>query len=165
MEYLTDEQHMNGTRTVFQFGRTICSTAYAVTLQAAIKLVEYYETVDANLDEMLNWVCSHKVDLVCLGVWPQIMTAAETKSNIDHNGDEDVTKAGDHDDRPVIVHPGPAIQYSAWRNARQIIDKGVGSADWIAEWYGSWAVKNGDWEFISTEIAVVDEGRRGKSSF
>ena len=156
VEQLSEQQYLNGTRNVFQHGRTICSTAYAISLEGARKLVKYFEEVDANLDEMLNWVCQHAEDMLCLGVWPPIMTPADTKSNIDHDRNEDVTRAGERDDRPLIVKPGPAIQYSAWRNARRIIDDGAGSDDWIAEWFGSWGWKNGTWDAINTQEAVVE---------
>lgn len=83
---LTKEQHVPGTRTVFQFGRTTCSTAYAISLQGAKKLVEYFKQANRNLDLHLSEVCTGgNSDLTCLGVWPQLITASKSESNIDHN--------------------------------------------------------------------------------
>ena len=155
MPALTEEQYVPGTRSVFQFGKTTCTIGYAVTLQAAKKLVKYFKKVNANVDDMMSWLCTEKQDLVCLAVWPQIMTAADTKSNIDHDKKDDISEKAD--DATYIINAGPGLQYSARRNARRVIDEGARRADWIPEWYGSWAVKNETWDVTETDRLVVEE--------
>jgi len=89
---LTEEQHVPGTRTVFQFDETVCSTAYAISLQGATKLARYFKAANKNLDLQLSDFCSGaargNADMVCLGVWPQIMTNARSESNIHHGPGE-----------------------------------------------------------------------------
>ena len=155
MPALTDEQYVSGTRSVFQFGKTTCTTGYAVTLQGAKKLVKYFKKVNTNVDDMMSWLCTEKHDLVCLAVWPQIMTAADTKSNIDHDRNDEVAEKLDNE--PLVITAGPALQYSAWRNAKHIIDEGAGREGWIPEWNGSWGIKDGSWDVIDTDKVVVED--------
>jgi hypothetical protein len=86
---LTTEQHVPGTRTVYQFDDTVCSTAYAISLQGAMKLTRHFKTANKNLDLQLSDFCSGSArgvaDLLCLAVWPQIMTNARSWSNIEHS--------------------------------------------------------------------------------
>ena len=147
---LGDEQYVPGTRSVFQFGRTTCSTGYAVSNQGAKKLVEYFKDTDDNLDLKLSSVCSGRADMTCLGVWPQIITAANTKSNIAHDGNGDQTSPNPGDEK---VRPGPALQYSARVNSELILDSGgyVPQPEWLAEWDTCWGLnptKNGTWDMM-----------------
>lgn len=150
---LTAEQHVHGTRNVFQFGKTTCMTAYAITFSGAVKLVKYFEKLNANVDGMLSWLCSNMEDLVCLAMWPQNMTAADTKSNIDHDMDDVVARAK-LGEEPVVIKPGPGLQYSAWRYAGKILDEGAGR---IAERYACWTVNESGWDFRVRIEGVVDE--------
>lgn len=144
---LTSEQHTPGTRTVFQFGRTTCTTGYAISNAGAHKLVKYFQETDENVDNKLSSVCSSRVDMTCLGVWPQIISAAETKSNIDHGEGDDIKAL-----KP-IVKAGPALQYSARVNSLQIMKAGgyVPKQQWVGEWDTAWGinpVKNGTWDLM-----------------
>ena len=84
---------------------------YAIILQGAIELVECFQKTKTNVDGQMSRLCITKEDMVCLSVWPHFITAVNTKSNIDHDGDDHV--AQDHDSSPIIVNHGPALQYSA----------------------------------------------------
>lgn len=52
---------------------------------------------------------------------------------------------------------GLAIQFSARMNAKQVLEKGIGRADWKAEWDTSWAEKNGTWDMINRKKIMIDE--------
>ena len=154
---LTDEQHIFGTRSLFQFGRTTCTTSYAISLSAAKKLVQYFKTTNEGLDETLSRVCTTKEDMVCLAVWPQVMLAADTKSNIDHFHAGRIAKEGEMENQPIVVKPGPSIQYSAWMNAERILAMGEEREEWVPEWKGTWVERNGSRVFDVRERAVLDE--------
>lgn len=64
----TKEQHVPGTRAVFQFGRTTCTSGYAISRPGAIKLVQYFREGNENLDIRLSSVCRKCPDMTCLGV-------------------------------------------------------------------------------------------------
>lgn len=89
---LTEAQHVPGTRTVFQFDATVCSTAYAISLEGALKMTQYFKAANGNFDLQLSDFCSGSAggsaNMVCLGVWPQIMTNTESTSNIKHKQGE-----------------------------------------------------------------------------
>ena len=98
--------------------------------------------------------------MICLGIWPQVFTAASTLSNIDHSGNGDTVGGGqgkgngdddDDDEREeeLTPDPGPALQFSARVNAKAILIHGRGSSDWKAEWDTMWAVRNGSWEEVA----------------
>lgn len=128
-----------------------------MTLQGAIKLVKYFKTANEGLDETLSRVCTTKEDMVCLAVWPQVHLASITASNIDHDGDKNVTEKGELEHRPIAVEAGPSIQYSAWRNAGRIIEEGAGPDEWVPEWNGTWIFEDGKRVFNETERAVFDD--------
>ena len=173
---LTGEQHVPGTRSVYQFGRTTCSTGYAVSHEGAKKLVEYFKNTNENVDLQLSGVCARRVDMTCLGVWPQVVTAADTKSNIDHSGKGDSAggkKQDDDDDDDddqekkkgeIVVSAGPAIQYSARVNAKEIMKNfSLAREEWVAEWDTCWGLKNGTWDMIKlNETAARDEDEAKK---
>lgn len=144
-----DEQHRPGTRIVFQFGGTVCSTGYAITYAGAVKLVESFKEATENLDLQLSAVCGNSKDMICLGVWPQVITAASSHSNIEHPDGE---VADWREQEKVEVHAGPALQYSARVNA-EVVQKGLGKEDWIPEWNTTWALVHDEWKEVSFEEA------------
>lgn len=145
----TEEQHRHGTRTVFQLRGAVCSTAYAISYHGAVKLVDYFKETDSNIDLALGWFCDHKVDMACVGVWPQVITAASTKSNIEHP-DGEVAGSGYKEE----ASPGPALQYSARVNSQAVI-QGFGEDHWKPEWNSTWAMKNGNWSLVSFQEAKI----------
>jgi hypothetical protein len=145
----TDDQHREGTRTVFQIRGAVCSTAYAISYQGAGKLVNYIKKTNSNIDLALGWFCDHMVDMACVGVWPQVITAASTKSNIEH-ADGETAGAGFKED----ASPGPALQYSARVNS-QLVMKGQGREKWIPQWNSTWVMNNGNWSLVSFKEAKI----------
>ncbi|KAL9099742.1 MAG: hypothetical protein Q9163_004808 [Psora crenata] len=148
---LEPDQRPRGTRSLFLFARTTCSTAYAISLRGARKLAASFTAdVNENLDIQLSHLCTTTTDLVCLGVWPQVFTAAATLSNIDHTGEGDQADGtlGDGDDDDA-ARPGPALQFSARVNAKGVLDHGTDPQQWKAEWDTMWtAGTNGTWEEV-----------------
>ena len=141
------EQHRPGTRMVFQLTRTVCSTAYAISYAGAVKLVDYFKEGQENLDLMLATYCRDKKDLACLGVWPQVITAASSHSNINHpNGEVAPVNAMEE----IEVNAGPGLQYSARINAA-IVMKGLGRESWHPEWNATWTMKNDEWSEVTFE--------------
>lgn len=169
---ISSEQHTPGTRMVFQFGRTTCTTGYAISTRGAQKLVGYFKETNDNIDLKLSSVCSSRPDMTCLGVWPQVITAAETKSNIDHSAEEDHNESSEESEPepPPEVEAGPALQYSARVNSHQILQAGghVPKKDWKGEWDTCWGVnpaKNGTWDLMRinrTSGEVIFEERKAK---
>ena len=153
-----DEEHRPGTRTVFQIGGTVCSTAYAISYQGAVKLVEYFKQTNTNVDLALSNFCNSKVDMACVAVWPQVVTAASTKSNIEHP-DGETAGAGFRE----AASPGPALQYSARVNSELVL-QGLGRESWIPQWNSTWAMKHGNWSLVSfpeaKKIAEAEEVQR-----
>ena len=144
---LFGDQHKYGTRGVFQFARTTCSTGYAISNRGAHKLVKYFQETNENLDIELSRACSSHADMTCLGVWPQFFTNAPSASSIDHSGQGD-TAPGSTDGEGTQYKPGPALQFSARVNAFGIMDDGWGPEDWIPEWDTMWGDDNGTWAML-----------------
>ncbi|KAG8525285.1 uncharacterized protein KY384_008929 [Bacidia gigantensis] len=136
---LNADQHIPGTRALYQFQRTTCSTAYAITLPGAKKLAKYFKEADNNLDLELSGVCARHADMVCLAVWPQVITACQSDSNIAHSGAGDIVNTPDDGDGPSDVKAGPALQFSARKNAERIMRDGKGRDDWKSQWDTMWA--------------------------
>ena len=149
-----EKQQTPGTRTVYPFTNCVCSTAYAISHAGAVKLEQEFHHGSLNLDQHLATSCRENQDLTCLGVWPQVITAAATKSNIEHPTDEVANSGGE-------FNVGPALQYSARKNAAKIIN---GSADdeWEAQWNYTWREKDGMWRQVDFQEAKRLDLNRGK---
>ncbi len=157
----SDEQHRPGTRIVYQASHTVCSTAYAISYAGAVKLVEYFKVAEDNLDLALSAYCRDKKDLTCLGVWPQVITAASSHSNIEHPHGE-VAPASIVE--TVEVHAGPGLQYSARINA-EVVQKGLGKESWIPEWNSTWAMVHNEWKEVSfKEAKELEEVQRWENA-
>ena len=141
-----DDQHVPGTRMVYSLRGGVCSTAYAISYQGAVKLIKYFQEVGDNIDLALGWYCDHMIDVACVGVWPQVITAAASHSNIQHP-DGEVAPGQDDDE---AIHPGPALQYSARVNAQKAM-QGLGQEHWKPEWNFTWVMKNNDWTLVTFE--------------
>lgn len=124
--------HPKGTRLVFEFELTICTSAYAISQKGAIKLRKFLDESNLNIDLRMETLCKDEPSLTCLAVWPQVITAAPSESNIQHpKGEQAPGTAVDGLDHGITV--GPAIQYSARRNADALL-KGLGRNKWVKEW-------------------------------
>ena len=158
-----DEQHRPGTRILYQFQSAVCSTSYAISYSGAVKLVELFKKGNENLDLELMIRCNQRVDLTCLAVWPQIVTAAGSRSNIEHPENETADLESQVDEA-FSVPPGPALQYSARVNADQVISKGLGRASWIAQWNSTWVMINSTWTLVSFDDAdLLKKGEKMKN--
>lgn len=124
-------QHPVGTRIVFEFKMTTCTSGYAISNQGARKLKTFLKESNTNIDIRMWNLCSQEPSLLCLSVWPQVITAAPSESNIKHKAGETAPGA-DVEDPSKEVTAGPSIKYSARRNAR-IVQKGLGPDKWISE--------------------------------
>ena len=125
-------QHPNGTRAVFEVGLAVCAWGYALTKAGAIKLIKFLEEAERPVDVKMWQYCGSKDTLTCLGVYPQIISGAPSKSNIEHREGE-IAPLIEMDHSKGGYLPGPGLQYSARRNAH-IVAKGLGPEFWINEW-------------------------------
>lgn len=126
------EIHPKGTRLVFEFQLTICTSAYAISQKGAVKLSKFLEETNLNIDLRMETLCNDEPSLICLGVWPQVITAAPSESNIKHPEAEQAPGTA-VDGNETGITAGPAIEYSARRNA-DILLKGLGRNQWVKEW-------------------------------
>ena len=135
---LEQDQYIPGTRALYQFTRTTCSTGYAISLDGAIKLNRTFHDAWQNIDMQLSSYCNDQTGLVCLSIWPQIFTAAQSHSNIEHTGKGDVADLGkpekSEDGRPT---GGPGLQFSAWKNADLLL-RGIERDKLVASWDTMW---------------------------
>ncbi len=147
-----DDQHVPGTRMVYSLRGGVCSTAYAISYQGAVKLIKHFQNTGDNIDLALGWFCDNMIDMACVGVWPQVITAAPSHSNIVHPDGE---IAQSEDDQPI--NPGPALQYSARVNAQKAL-QGLDQEHWKPEWNFTWVTKNNEWKLINfDEYKVIKE--------
>lgn len=131
VEKPTSYQRLPGTRTVFEVSIASCTWGYAISNRGAVKLRKFLEEAERPIDCRLDRLCDDEPSLTCIGVYPQVISSAPSKSNIDHSllGDSPPIEV----DRTKEGHlPGPAVQYSARRNAH-IIAQGLGRDSWISE--------------------------------
>lgn len=122
-------QHPDGTRLVFEFTMTTCTSGYAISNQGAHKLKKFLAESNDNIDVRMWRLCNDENTLLCLGVWPQVITAAPSESNIKHK-DGDTAPGMDIEAKKISA--GPALQYSARRNAL-VVQQGLGRDKWIKE--------------------------------
>lgn len=118
-----------GTRIVFQMRKTVCTTGYAMSLQGARKFEKHFREANSPIDLKMWGHCENDPKLACLSVWPQIISMAESKSNIQHTGGG---QSFGHEAEEEKVVAGNGIQVSARVNANK---KTAGdSQKWIWEW-------------------------------
>ena len=81
-------------------------------------------------------------------MWPQVINAAVTATNIDHKAGEIVTG------QMAVTgwYPGPSIQYSARWNAEKVL-KGSPMEEWDPQWNTTWALKDDSWTQVGFEEA------------
>ena len=128
----THFQRPEGTRIVFESDFTVCAYGYAMTLRGATKMAKYLRESKTTIDLQMTYLCSVHAELTCLTVWPQVVPAAPSRSNIAHPPIDTVPEMNVQ--TPMKMNtPGLGLQYSARRNsvAGQM---GLGRDEWIAEW-------------------------------
>ena len=119
-----------GTRIVFQMRKTVCTTAYMISNQGARKFEKIFREANSPIDLKIWSDCEHNPDLSCLGVWPQIISMAESKTNIKHT---EGGQAFGHEVTEEKVVAGNGIQISARVNAKEGLAQ-LGPDHWKAEW-------------------------------
>ena len=144
-----DEQRRPGTRSVFPLNFAVCSTAYAISNAGAVKLEKEFREGSDNIDLRLADICRNNQNVNCLGVWPQLITAAVTKTNIEHPLGEIVTGEVEVTD----WSPGPGLQFSARLNAGKVLKGSLSMEEWDSQWNSTWALKNETWSQVSFEEA------------
>ena len=119
-----------GTRIVYQLDTTVCTTSYAISNQGAHKFEEIFHEANSPIDLKIWDACANNPRLACLAVWPQIISMAESKSNIKH------TEGGlsfGHEITEEKIIAGKSIQVSSRVNANLGLgDKGPEGWKW--EW-------------------------------
>ena len=132
-----------------------------ISLAGAKKLINLSKNAKYSLDSFISDSCREDINLTCLGIWPQIITATSTKSNIDH--DQGGAKPGDLGELEEEVKPGPGLQFSARVNARGVLEKGWGSERWKAQWDTSWAVVHHsmgpEWKLVDKNASNIVVGK------
>lgn len=126
------KQHPKGTRIVFEFSMTTCTSGYAISNRGAHKLKDFLSESNANIDVRMWNLCRDHSSLLCLGVWPQVITAAPSQSNIKHK-DGETAPGADKEDPTGAVTGGPGIKFSARQNAK-IAQQGLGRDKWISQY-------------------------------
>lgn len=160
------EQHVPGSRAVYLFSRTTCSTGYAITRRGAKKLVQYFQDTNDNLDIELSRSCVDRNDMVCMGVWPQIFNAIGSQSNIDHSGDgvkagdgekavkEDEYSLEETEEQGRSRSAGPSVQFSARKNSWGILRRNWTHEQLIPEWRTMFAPgPNNSWGLVRLNIS------------
>ena len=119
-----------GTRIVFQMRKTVCTTAYMMSNRGAHKFEKIFREANSPIDLKIWSDCEHNPTLSCLGVWPQIISMAESKTNIKHT---EGGQAFGHEVTEEKVVAGNGIQISARINAKEGLAS-LGPDHWKAEW-------------------------------
>lgn len=133
---------------MFPLRFAVCSTAYAISNAGAVKLEKEFREGSDNVDLRLAQICRENQDMNCLGVWPQLVTAAITKTNIEHPLGEIVTE----EMTVTEWFPGPGLQYSARLNAQKALN-GSSMEEWHPQWNSNWVMKNDTWTMVDLEEA------------
>ena len=75
-----------GTRMVYHLRESVCTTAYAMSNQGARKFDKLFEEANSPIDLKMWDACGNNPKLVCIGVFPQIMSMTASRTNIKHTG-------------------------------------------------------------------------------
>ena len=118
-----------GTRVVFQMRKTVCTTGYAMSLKGAHKFSKLFEEANSPIDLKIWSHCENDANLICLTIWPQIISMAESKSNIQHTGGG---LSFGHEITEERMVAGNGIQISARVNAQK--KTASDPSKWISEW-------------------------------
>jgi len=143
-----------GTRIVFQMRKTVCTTGYAMSLQGARKFEKHLREANSPIDLKMWSHCENDSKLSCLSVWPQIISMAESKSNIQHTGGG---QSFGHEVTEEKVVAGNGIQVSARVNANK--KTASDPQKWISEWKTGSSKKDEEKRKEEEEQKKQDEGK------
>jgi len=108
------EERPKGTRIVYHIQGTACTTSYAVSNAGARKLEELFKEANDPIDLKLWDICGNNKGVLCVGVWPQVISMTESRGNIRH------TEGGlsfGHEITEEKIVAGNGIQVSSRVNA------------------------------------------------
>lgn len=119
-----------GTRIVYQADKSVCTTAYAISNKGARKFEERFREANGPIDLKMWSICGDDPKVACIGVFPQVFSMAESRTNIKH------TEGGlsfGHEITEEKIAAGKSIMVSARVNANMgLADKGPEGWHW--EW-------------------------------
>ena len=125
-----DGQWRNGTRMVYHLQDSVCTSAYAISNQGARKFDKALRQANAPIDITMWEVCTTDTSLVCIGVFPQVISMAESRTNIKH-GEGGLSFGYEITEERVVA--GKGVQVSSRVNANLgLADKGPDGWKW--EW-------------------------------
>lgn len=119
-----------GHRMVFRGKKHVCTTSYAISNKGAHKFEKRFEEANGPIDFKMWDICENDREVSCVTAWPQVISMAESRTNIMH------TEGGlsfGHEVTKERVVAGRSIQVSARVNA----DLGLaskGPSEWKWEW-------------------------------
>ncbi|KAG8528874.1 uncharacterized protein KY384_006563 [Bacidia gigantensis] len=119
-----------GTRLVYHAKQQVCTTSYAVTNKGARKLERMFRYANGPIDIKLWDACENDPRFTCVGVWPQVISMTESRTNIAH------TEGGlsfGHVIKDEKIHAGQGIQVSARVNA-YLQKAHLGEKGWKYAW-------------------------------
>ena len=87
----------------------------------------YFEEINDPIDNAMAHLCRDRGELVCVGVWPNVVASTASVGNIAHPGG-----SGKERENGTVM-AGRGIQFSARVNAGAV-GRGLGREEWVAEW-------------------------------
>ena len=137
---VSNDQHPAGTRAVYQLEGSVCTSGYAISLRGAQKYIKHFKNGDKPVDLAMSDFCTDEYDMTCLGVYPAIVAATGSASNIENAEDVDEWKS--HQSDAGAKGPdrtgGSGIQISARVNAPWVLERNAGPYEWIYAYDGQW---------------------------
>ena len=131
-----------GTRMVYHLRESVCTTAYAISNQGARKFEKNFREANSPIDMKMWDACANDPKLACIGVYPQVISMTESRTNIKH------TEGGlsfGHEITEEKIVAGKSIQVSSRVNADLgLADKGPQGWKW--EWKSDEKTKEGRME-------------------
>ena len=142
------------TRLVFQLAQIVCTSAYAISNRGARKMESHFHEANQPVDIRMWDQCHWDPELVCVTTFPQIISVAESKSNIKHTAGFAFGKVIEEEE----VKPGMGIQISARMNAYLGV-AGQGPRKWRKEWNDEVGEGEGDGEREEDDYIGEDDGK------
>lgn len=119
-----------GTRIVYHIRESVCTTAYAISNRGARKFDRIFKEANSPIDLKLWDACGNNPKIVCIGVFPQILSMTASRTNIKHTGGG--LSFGREIEEEVIM-AGNSIQVSSRVNAHLGL-AAKGPEGWKWEW-------------------------------
>ena len=127
---LSDDQWQDGHRMVYHLQETVCTSAYAISNAGAHKFERALRQANAPIDMKMWELCSEHSSLACVGVFPQVFSMTESRTNIKH-GEGGFSFGREITEERVLA--GKGIQVSSRVNAHLGLAE-QGPDGWRWEW-------------------------------